>query len=196
MNIKNKTNFFLLIATCCILSCNQNNKRGAAEKIVIDTNTKNKVNLIVTEQPLVIADSGQQYFKVTVTKNNQPYIQYEGDFPIAMFDEANFNIQFPASKRMLKISHFLVLYFKGIAVGSFPVAPSGNEKGKPTIIFTPEKDGAYGIGVSMLSGTVSITKYSKQAVSGNIDAEGKDTDGNTIHIKASFINVKNNDLNK
>jgi hypothetical protein len=113
-----------------------------------------------------------------------------------MFDEANFNIEFPASKRMLKISHSLVLYFKGIEMGTFAIAPSGSEKGKPTIIFTPEKDGAYGIGVSMLSGNVTITKYSTQAVSGNLNAEGKDTDGNSINVTAAFINVKNNNLNQ
>jgi hypothetical protein len=184
------------IARFCITSCNPQNKKANTEKITVDTAIKSKSIVTVAEQPLAITDTGQQYFKVTVTKNNQPFAQYEGDFPIAMFDETNFNIQFPANKRMLKISHFLILYFKGIQSGSFAVAQSGSEKGKPTIIFTPEKDGNYGIGVPMLTGTVSITNYSQKTVTGTLEAEGKDTDGNIIHVKAAFINVKNNDLNK
>jgi hypothetical protein len=198
MNMKNKINTFLVITVLCMGACNQNDKKINTEKSVIDTIVKDKSKVVVTEDTTLPMpkDTGQQYFKVLVTKNSQPMAQYEGDFPIAMFDEANFSIQFPASSRMLKISHFLVLYFKGIMVGSFPVVISGHEKGKPTIIFTPEKDGAYGIGVSMITGNVNITKYSAAIVSGNLDAEGKDTDGNNIHVKASFINIKNNDLNK
>jgi hypothetical protein len=187
-------------STILFCSCNSAKRNKDGDKFVTvagDTTTIKQKSVEKTNTPLLnITDTGQQYFKITVTKNNQPYCTYEGDFPIAMFDETNFNIQFPASKRMLKISHFLVLYFKGIAVGIFAIAPSGSEKGKPTIIFTPEKDGAYGIGVSMLSGNVTITKYSTQAVSGNLNAEGKDTDGNSINVTAAFINVKNNNLNQ
>jgi hypothetical protein len=102
----------------------------------------------------------------------------------------------PASPRMLKTSDFLVLYFRGVTPGTFPIAPSGSEKGKPTLIFTPVVDGNYGVGVGATEGKVTITKYSANSVTGSIDAKGKDTDGNEITIKASFMNVKNNDLDK
>lgn len=143
-----------------------------------------------------LKDTGQQYFIVSVLKNNQPYISYEGDFSIGVFDGDYFILQMPASKRILKISHLLILYFKGIATGTFTVAPSGSEKGKPTLVFTPEKDGNYDIGVSAEEGQVTITKYSGNSVSGSIDAKGKDMDGNTISIKATFINAKNNNLDQ
>jgi hypothetical protein len=141
-----------------------------------------------------LQDSGQQYFRIAVQKNNQPLAAYEGDFPIGFSDGDNFTLELAASKRMLKISHLLVLYFNGITTGTFPVAASGNEKGKPTMVFTPEKDGNYGISVSPDEGEVIITKYSAKTVSGKFTSKGKDMDGNSITIQAEFINVKNNNL--
>ena len=104
----------------------------------------------------------------------------------------NMSIQFPASKRMLKISHGMIMYFNSPSAGTFQIAPSGNEKEKPVIIFTPEIEGAYGIATSAASGTVTITKFADAQISGNIEATGKDEKGNTIVIQAAFINVKNN----
>jgi hypothetical protein len=144
----------------------------------------------------VINDSGQQYFRIVVQKNDKLFAAYEGDFPIGFFDGDNFTLELPASKKMLKISHLLVLYFNGITTGTFPVAASGNEKGKPTMVFTPEQDGNYGISVSPDEGEVIITKYSAKTVSGRITSKGKDIDGNSITIQAEFINVKNNNLDQ
>ena len=182
-----------------LLSCNSKDKKSTTvengSNPTKDTITvKERTDENITTTPLIINDTGQQYFKVVVTKNNQILAEYEGDFAIPLFSENLFNLQMPANKRMLKISHFLVLYFNSPAVGSFPIAPSGNEKGKPTLIFTPEVDGNYGIGISADSGTVVFTKFSDKTLSGSIDASGKDTEGKKIHIRAAFINLKNNSL--
>jgi hypothetical protein len=193
-----KHQFFLYTGIVFILimsGCNSSNKEKTP---IVPAKGIDTIKTVVQEEipDIQLPDSGQQYFKVVVTKNNQPLAQYEGDFPLGTFVDDNFTLQLPASKRMLKISHFLVLYFKGVKEGSFPLAVSGSEKGKPTMIFTPEKDGAYGVNTSMSTGTLNITKYSKKMVSGNCTASGKDIEGNRIAIKTSFINVKNNNLDQ
>lgn len=141
-----------------------------------------------------IIDSGKPYFKVAVYKNNRPFASYEGDWAIALSTGDIFNIQFAASKRALKTSHLLILYFNGASTGTFPVVAYGNEKGKPTLIFTPEVNGTYGVGMSLQTGSVVISKYSNKIVSGTIDAEGKNENGEVVKIKAAFVNVKNNSV--
>jgi hypothetical protein len=183
-----------------ILSCH-NNTSKTNEK------TKDSAATTTTEKPAtppvvqipeltMPADSGKPYFKVAIYKNGQPFKSYEGNFSTALFSGDYFTLEMPASPRMLKISDFLVLYFKGITTGTFPIAPSGSEKGKPTLIFTPVIDGSYGVGIGATEGQVTITKYSGKSVTGTIDAKGKDTDGSEIIFKAAFMNAKNNDLEK
>lgn len=180
------------------LSCNNNgSKNNEKPKDTLSATTTEKTTAPPINQiPEIImpADSGKPYFKVAIYKNVQPFKSYEGNFAIASFSGDYLTLQMPASPRMLKISDFLVLYFRGVTPGTFPIVPSGSERGKPTLIFTPETDGSYGVGVSAAEGQVTITKYSVKSVSGSIEAKGKDTDGNDIIMKASFMNIKNNDL--
>jgi hypothetical protein len=185
-----------------LFSCKQKKQENSAiEKmkgtaVVQQSKIPDTVAQALVPALALIKDSGQQYFRITVQKNDKPFAAYEGDFPIGFFDGDNFTLELPASKRMLKISHLLVLYFNGIKTGTFPVAASGNEKGKPTMVFTPEIEGNYGISVSPDEGEVIITKYSAKTVSGKFSSKGKDMDGNSIAIQAEFINVKNNNLNQ
>jgi hypothetical protein len=184
------------------VSCKQKHKENSTTQEKKDTVLVQQKNLSDTVAPaqvlslVSLKDSGQQYFRISVQKNGNRFAAYEGDFPIGFFDGDNFTLELPASKRMLKISHLLVLYFNGITTGTFPVAASGNEKGKPTMVFTPEQDGNYGISVSPDEGEVTITKYSAKTVSGKFTSKGKDMDGNSITIQAEFINVKNNNLDQ
>jgi hypothetical protein len=175
-----------------IISCNNNTKQVNQAK-VDSTTAKIAASTTTFDIPTII-DSGKAFFKVNIYKSNKLFTTYEGNWAIAAFDGDNFNIQFSASQRMLKIAHYLVLYFNGAAMGTFPVVASGNEKGKPTLIFTPEVNGNYGIGISADTGIVNITKYSQQTVSGTIDAKGKDENGEEIIIKTAFVNIKNNNL--
>lgn len=191
--------FFPIVLTLFLLfSCQQKQKEsGNIENKQTPAQVQpDKASDTIIPSLTHLQDSGQQYFRIAVQKNNQPFAAYEGDFPIGFFDGDNFTLELPASKRMLKISHLLVLYFNGIKTGTFPVVASGNEKGKPTMVFTPEQDGNYGISVSPDEGEVTITEYSEKAVSGKITARGKDMEGNSINIQAEFINVKNNNLDQ
>jgi hypothetical protein len=181
-----------------IAGCNSSSEKNTAA-----TKTKNLPPQQQTKQPIAdlytmppLTDTGQQYFQVRVWKNDSLLAGYEGDWPIAAYADNNFNLQMAASERMLKISHFLVLYFNSPGAGTFPIVPSGNEKGKPTLIFTPEKEGSYGIGISAEEGTVNISAYSEKKLSGTIEAKGKDENGNEVLIKANFINIKNNNLSE
>ena len=183
-----------------LVSCKQKQKENTGiEKKHDTTVAQQAMNTDTVVESLVPAliplkDSGKQYFRIAVQKNGKPFAAYEGDFPIGFFDGDNFTLELPASKRMLKISHLLVLYFNGITTGTFPVAASGNEKGRPTMVFTPEIDGNYGISFSPDEGEVIITEYSAKTVSGKFTSKGKDMEGNNITIQAEFINVKNNNL--
>ena len=190
-----KKNILWYLLVFLIAACNNTNQNKTAEKNTLKDTTQTAIaTKINTEDVLQIKDTAQQYFKVAILKNNQLYINYEGDFPLGIYAGKNFNLQFPASKKMMKISHYLVVYFKEPEVGTFPIVASGNEKGKPTLIFTPEVDGSYGIGVAATEGQVTITKYTATSVSGNLTAKGKDTDGNKIEIKAVFQHVSNNNV--
>jgi hypothetical protein len=183
----------------CILfaSCKQNTgSTTATDKIVKDTAAGTAAVKPQTESsipPLAeLQDNGKPFFKVAVYKQNKPFVAYEGDWAIVLQAGKNMNIQFSASKHLMKLTHGMTLYFNSPSEGSFPIAPSGNEKGKPVVIFTPEEDGAVGLAVSPSSGTVKITKYSNSLISGTIEASGKDVNGAAVFIQAAFINLKNN----
>lgn len=180
-----------------IISCNQNaNTPADNQKATKDSNIS--INKIVEPTAKIIPplsaipDSGKPYFKIMVYRNKEVLTQYEGDWAIPIQAGKLITIQFSASRQLSKIANFLVLYFNSPSHGSFPVVQSGNEKEKPTIIFTPETDGAYGIGISASSGTVNISKYTGAQISGSIEAVGKDTNGNEITIQAAFVNLDNN----
>lgn len=186
---------FALILTGCK---EQENKPQTSKSETIATDSTKTIisagsDMTVPALPAV-TDSGKPYFKVAVYKNNRPLVSYEGDWAIAISNGNNFNIQFASSKRALKISDLLILYFNGASTGTFPLVAYGNEKGKPTLIFTPELNGSYGIGVSAFTGSVVISKYSTEAVSGTIDAEGKNENGEVVQVKAAFVNVRNNNV--
>lgn len=181
----------LLVNTGC-----NNVEKKETPAVAVELTKEKPKPVVEVPDAKVLKDTGQQYFTVAVLKNNQPYINYEGDFPTGTFDADNFTLQLPASKRMLSISHLLVLYFNGIDKGIFPLVNGGNEKGKPVLILTPEQEGNYGLNISADTGAVTITSYSPKSASGKITAKGKDAEGNEILIKAEFINVKNIDLNQ
>jgi hypothetical protein len=180
------------------VSCKQKTSTAEASKEHQGLKTKDTTTAMVEKPaPLIptmaaLPDSGKPFFRVAVYKAGKLFTQYEGDWAIALQSGKLMSIQFPASRRMLKISHGMIMYFNSPSVGTFPVVFSGNEKAKPVVIFTPEVDGAYGIGVSAATGTVNITSYEPNNLAGTIEAEGKDEKGNTLNLQAAFIHVKNN----
>ena len=103
-----KNNNLLYLFVFLLAACNSTTQKKVVENYPIKDSVL-AFKLIKTDDVLQIKDSGQQYFKVIILKNNQPCINYEGDFPLGIYAGKNFNLQFPASKRMMKISHYLVL---------------------------------------------------------------------------------------
>jgi hypothetical protein len=174
------------------MACRPSSHKG------LQTQTTEKKDTVLPGLPDVEipADSGKPYFKIIIYKNSKPEVSFEGDYAIALRDANNISLQLSKSKRLMAIDDYVVLYFNGIAAGDFPIVSSGNEAGKPTLIYTPAKDGAYGIGISADSGMVHINKYDAEKFSGRFDAYGMDTDSNRFVIKAAFVNIKNNNLDQ
>lgn len=184
----NNLSFNVLIITLCIVNiagCKsfvKNDKEITAE-------TKNDSEKISEIKELNIADTGQVYFKVDVTKNNQPYINYEGDYPVGSRYDSNFTIQLCASKHILEVSDMLNIdiYIKKITTGNFPVMVN-SEQEKATMNMTPLKGNSFAPG----EGIVTITKYNDSLISGKFAAKGMDYDSNKMIIKGVFLNLKYN----
>ena len=155
--------------------------------------TKNDSEKISEIKELNIADTGQVYFKVNGTKNNQPYINYEGDYPVGSRFDSDFTIQLCASKHILDVSDMLNIdiYIKGIATGNFPVIV-GNEQGKATMLMTPVKGNSFTPG----EGSITITKYNDTLISGKFEGQGIDYDSNKMSVRGVFLNLKYNNYIK
>ena len=153
------------------------------------TAAKNDSEKIAGQKELNIPDTGQVYFKVNVTKNNEPYINYEGDYPVGSRYDSNFTIQLCASKHILEVSDMLNIdiYIKRITTGNFPVMVN-SEQEKATMNMTPLKGNSFAPG----EGSVTITKYNDSLISGKFAAKGMDYDSNKMIIKGVFLNLKYN----
>jgi hypothetical protein len=161
------------------------------KEIIVET--KNDSEKISEIKELNIADTGQVYFKVNITQNNQPYINYEGDYPVGSRFDSNFTIQLCASKHILEVSDMLNIdiYIKGITTGNFPVMVN-SEQGKSTMNMTPLKGNSFAPG----EGIVTITKYNDSLISGKFAAKGMDYDSNKLLVRGVFLNLKYNNYIK
>ena len=183
---------YIFLGAFIFMSC----QRSGHHESQVSVAERKDTGKVVLPEPEIPADNGKPFFKTTIYKNDKPYVSFEGDYAIALNDANNFNLQLSKSKRMMTVDDYVVLYFNGIATGDFPIVSSGNEKGRPTLIYTPATDGVYGIGISADSGTVHISKYDAGALSGRLEAYGFDTDSNRFVVKATLINIKNNNLDQ
>jgi hypothetical protein len=184
----------LMLASISVAACKTGGSK-TDQKTVNDSIAvqQPKTTTLATEENLLmppLKDTGQQYFHVRVWKKDSVIADYGGEWAYVSIAGNNFNMQMAGSKQLLKISHLLVLYFNSPAVGTFPIVPSGNEKGKPTLIFTPVIDDNYGLAIAPGEGKVDISAYTDKTLSGSIEAKGKDENGDEVIIKAAFINIK------
>ena len=108
---------FIVITFITVLGCNSSPKNDKQISRVV----KNDSEKTPEQKELNIVDTGQVYFKVNCTKNNQPYINYEGDYPVGSRLDSDFTIQLCASKHILDVSDMLNIdiYIKGIVTGNF-----------------------------------------------------------------------------
>ena len=181
-------NFNVLIITLCIVNIAGCKTFVKNDKGII-AETKNDSEKIAGQKDLNIPDTGQVYFKVNITQNNKPYINYEGDYPVGSRYDSNFTIQLCASKHILEVSDMLNIdiYIKGTTTGNFPVVVN-NEQGKATMNMTPLKGNSFAPG----EGIVTITTYNDSLISGKFTAKGMDYDSNKMIIKGVFLSLKYN----
>jgi hypothetical protein len=174
---------FIVITFISVLGCNSSPKNDKQISRVV----KNDSEKAPEQKELNIVDTGQVYFKVNCTKNNQPYINYEGDYPVGSRLDSDFTVQLCASKHILDVSDMLNIdiYIKGIVTGNFPVIV-GNEQGKATMLMTPVKGNSFTPG----EGSITITKYNDTLISGKFEGHGIDYDSNKMTISGVFLNLK------
>ena len=169
----------MVIITSCNNITKNDQQKSIAEKI-------DSSKTVAQKEP-DIPDTGQVYFKVNVIKNNQPYLNYEGDYPVGSRLDSDFTVQLCASKHILDVSDMvnIDIYIKGIVTGKFPVIVA-TEQGKATILMTPVKGSSFVPG----EGSVTITKYNDKLISGKFEGRGMDYDSNKMSISGVFLNLK------
>lgn len=144
----------------------------------------------VSQGEVTVVDTGQVYFKVVGTKNGQPLLNYEGDYPTATQQDTFFTVGLGASRDVSVWSDMLAItiYAKQMTAGSFPVVGilyAG--AGKATMLLTSPKDG----NVSQpKKGKVTITKFTDSLFSGKFEGNSTTQDGSEMGISGVFLNVR------
>ena len=176
--------FFVLVCLFAAVGCQSSAKPTPGLLAANDAG----VNAVVQNEVTVV-DTGQVYFKVVGTKNNQPLLSYEGDFPTATQQDTFFTVGLGASRDVAVWSDMLsiTIYIKNMTTGSFPVVGMLYAvEGKATMLLTSPKDGNAS---QPKEGTVTITKFTDSHFSGRF--EGKSVqEGNAMSISGVFLNVK------
>ena len=177
----------LIIVMCFTISagCNPSAKNDAQTAAEIKSDSG---NITLQKEPNIL-DTGQVYFKVNVTKNNQPYLNYQGDYPIATKQDTFFTIQLNASRDLSIPSDVLGIdvYIKQMSTGSFPVVGILNrEQGKATMLMTTPKGNAF----QSKEGSVTITKYTDSLFSGKFEGKATNYEGNKMAVNGVLLNVR------
>ena len=147
--------------------------------------------LIKSEPEMV--DSGQVYFKVAVTKNDTPYIHYEGSWPLLLSSNNSSTIQLAASKKLMSITNMLTIYMHGLPTGRIPIAISNRDTNTVSMVMSQVTNGNYGIPILPAEGFLNITKNTGKILSGNFEAKAIDADKNNFLLTGAFLNVGVND---
>jgi hypothetical protein len=174
---------FILLGASVFIGCKPSLKKDKE----LTAETKKDLEKPEELSELNIPDTGQVYFKVNVTKNNEPYLNYEGDYPVGSRLDSDFTVQLCASKHILDVSDMvnIDIYIKEIVTGKFPVIVA-TEQGKATILLTPVKGSSF----VPDEGSVTITKYDDKLISGKFEGRGMDYDSNKMSISGVFLNLK------
>ena len=180
-----------------ILSCKNDQQQKTAQEKAITKDTivaaeKIQPEQKIVEELLVVADTGQTWFRVKITKNDSAYMDYEGSWPVFFLSNNSATLKLSKSKNIMSLTDILTIYMNGMPSGKTPIVLSNREKGTTSMIMSTVTDGVYGIPILPTEGFMNITKNVNEIVSGNF--EGKAVDGNkdTYLFKGYFLNAKIN----
>ncbi len=189
----------LLLLTCTsliMLSCsNEQQTKNAQEKnstsdttmLSKETNSGKKA-----EEALPVVDTGQTWFRVKITRNDSPFMDYEGSWPVFFLSNNSATLQLSKSKAIMSVTDILTIYMNGMPAGKVPVVPSNREKQTASMIMSTVTDGAYGIPILPTEGFLNITKNVDSVVSGNFEGKAVDANKDTYLFKGYFLNAKIN----
>jgi hypothetical protein len=187
--------FTLLLFSCTNVkqeSSTETNAPATTEPTVIAEKKPIETKKI-DEEPLV-ADTGQTWYKVSVTKNDTPYIKYEGTWPVLLTTEGFATLAFTAAKGALVISHGVTFYIYGWppAIDRTPIIHSASKKGETSMIMVPVENGAYSLAISADSGFFELTKNENdgKVISGFFEAHATNANKDSFQFKGQFLNVK------
>lgn len=145
---------------------------------------------VVIEEPL-IADTGQTWYKISVTKNDSPFIKYEGDWPILLTTNGFGTLEMKAKKGALVISHGITLYmYDWPSTGRLAVVNRPQAKGDINMIVMPAINDVYGLAISPDSGYVNMVKNDGKLMTGNFEAYTTNDPSTIYRVTGQFLNIK------
>jgi len=183
---------FFLFLSLLVFSCANDKTKQVQEKKEALTKSEPKPleSKKLEEEPLV-ADTGQTWFTVNVTKNDTSFAKFEGTWPVLQTTEGFATLAFTASKGALVVSNGVTFYMYGWPyTGRVPIVYKA-VKGKETnMIMVPVKDSAYGLAISADTGFIDVIKNDGKAISGYFEAHATNGNKDVFRFKGQFLNVK------
>jgi len=180
---------YIVISCLAFAACNADTTKSKKQAVVTDS-TKQKE--LIKSEPEII-DSGQVWFKVTVTKNDTPYINYEGTWPLLLSSNNSATLQLAASKKLMSITNMLTVYFHGLPpVGVKPIDISGRDKNNISMVMSQVINGSYDIPILPGEGVFTVTKNTGTVLSGYFNAKAVDAEKNNYKLTGTFLNIEVN----
>ncbi len=136
-----------------------------------------------------IVDSGQVWFRVNVTKNDTPYIHYEGTWPLLLMSNNSVTLQLSQSKKLMSITNMLTIYMHGLPKGKVPISITGRDTNTVSMGMSQVINGHYDIPILPGEGFLTITKNTGKVLSGNFESKAVDADKNKFTVTGAFLNV-------
>lgn len=174
--MKLKQIIYATLLLSIFIACNSS---GTANEITIPT-IENKSNKTPTH-------------KVTILKDDKPFMQFESPYSEFLLIDGNFNMSLYEKENSKLDARSILLSAKNIKVGTFAIESSGlrMQEGQPRIVIDEQKNGiATNIPYLITASTVTITSYDGKSISGTIKGTGNwMSDNSKLSIDASFNDV-------
>lgn len=187
-----KRSITIILALFLISACNDSKDK---------TNTTNVSDSATSQKELEkkepeIVDTGQVWFRVNITKNDTPYIHYEGDWPLLLMSNNSVTLQLAASKNLMSITNMLTIYMTGLPTGRIAIDLAGGQKDKASMIMSEVINGRYDIAILPSEGYLNITTNTGNILSGNFETKAVNDKNEKFLLTGLFLNVPVNDSDK